>query len=58
MAGMMKGGFADEQMIGFLGQAEAGMPNKELRRWKDFSNATFYKWRVKYTELVSCSFII
>jgi hypothetical protein len=32
MAGMMKGGFADEQMIGFLGQGEAGMPTKEFRR--------------------------
>jgi len=49
---MMKGGFADEQMIGFLRQAEAGMPNKELRRCNDFSNATFYKWRANYTELV------
>ena len=55
---MMKGGFADEQMIGFLRQAEAGMSNKELRRCNDFSDATFYKWRVKYTELVSYSFII
>ena len=55
---MKKSRFNYEQFIGFLRQAEAGMPNKELRRCNDFSNATFYKWRVKYTELVSYSFMI
>lgn len=34
--------------IGFLRQAEAGMPIKELCRNGGFSDATFYKWRAKF----------
>ena len=45
---MKKSGFTDEQIIGFLRQAEAGMPIKELCRSGGFSNATFYKCRAKY----------
>ena len=40
--------FSEEQIIGFLRQAEAGMPIKELCRNGGFSDATFYKWRAKY----------
>ena len=40
--------FTDEQIIGFLKQAEAGMPIKELCRTGGFSDATFYKWRAKF----------
>ncbi|ALT79996.1 transposase [Paucibacter sp. KCTC 42545] len=40
--------FTEEQIIGFLKQAEAGMPIKELCRQGGFSDATFYKWRAKY----------
>lgn len=40
--------FTEEQMIGFLKQAEAGVPIKELCRQGGFSDATFYKWRAKY----------
>ena len=36
------------QIIGFLRQAEAGMPIKELCRNDGFSDATFYKWRAKF----------
>jgi putative transposase len=36
--------FIEEQIIGFLRQAEAGMPNKEVCRRGGFSYATFYKW--------------
>jgi len=45
---MKKSRFTDEQIIGFLKQAEAGMPVKELCRSSGFSDATFYKWRAKY----------
>ena len=40
--------YSEEQIIGFLKQAEAGMPVKELCRKGGFSDATFYKWRSKF----------
>ena len=40
--------YSEEQIIGFLKQAEAGVPIKELCRKGGFSDATFYKWRSKY----------
>ena len=40
--------YSEEQIIGFLRQAEAGMPIKELGRKHGFSDASFYKWRAKY----------
>lgn len=45
---MKQSRFSDEQIIGFLRQAEAGMPIKELCRNGGFSDATFYKWRAKF----------
>ena len=39
---------SEEQIIGFLRQAESGMPIKELGRKHVFSDASFYKWRSKY----------
>ena len=48
MTGMRKSRFTEEQIIGFLKQAKAGVPIKELCRSGGFSDATFYKWRAKY----------
>ncbi len=45
---MKKSRFSEEQIIGFLKQADAGMPVKELCRKGGFSDATFYKWRAKF----------
>jgi putative transposase len=48
MTDMKTSRFSEEQIIGFLKQAEAGMPIKELCRKGGFSDATFYKWRAKF----------
>ena len=44
----MKKRFSEEQIIGFLKQAEAGVPIKELCRQHGFSDASFYTWRAKF----------
>ena len=45
---MRKSKFTEEQIIGFLKQAEVGMAVAEICRKGGFSDATFYKWRAKY----------
>ena len=45
---MKQSRFTDEQIIGFLKQADAGMSVKELCRSGDFSQPTFYKWRSRF----------
>tara|TARA_R110002073_G_C9470503_1_gene579349 strand:- start:2179 stop:2442 length:264 start_codon:yes stop_codon:yes gene_type:complete len=44
----MKKRFTEEQIIGFLRQAEAGMPVKELCRKHGFSDASYYLWKNKF----------
>lgn len=44
----MKKRFTDEQIIGFLKQADGGIPVRELCRQHGFSDASFYTWRAKF----------
>jgi putative transposase len=40
--------FTEEQIIGFLKEADKGVPVKELCRKHGFSDASYYLWRSKY----------
>jgi putative transposase len=40
--------FSDEQIIGFLREAEAGVAVKDLCRRHGFSEASYYLWRSKF----------
>ena len=44
----MKKRYTEEQIIGFLREADAGVSVKELCRRHGFSEASFYLWRGKY----------
>jgi putative transposase len=44
----MKKRFTEAQNIGFLNEAQAGVPVKELCRKHGFSDAAFYGWRAKF----------
>ena len=44
----MKKRFTEEQIIGFLREAEGGLPIKELCRRHGFSEASYYLWRSKF----------
>ena len=44
----MKKRFSEEQIIGFLREADAGMAVKELCRRHGFSEASYYLWRNKF----------
>ncbi len=44
----MKKRYTEEQIIGFLKEAEAGVSTKDLCRRHGFSEASFYLWRSKY----------
>ena len=48
MTDMKTSKYTEAQIIGFLKQAEAGIPVKEICRKEGFSDATFYKWRAKF----------
>jgi putative transposase len=40
--------FSEEQIIGFLREADKGVAIKELCRKHNFSEASYYLWRSKY----------
>lgn len=44
----MKKRFTEEQIIGFLKEADAGVAIKELCRRHGFSEASYYLWRSKF----------
>ena len=44
----MKKRFTEAQIIGFLREAEAGLPVKDLCRRHGFSEASYYLWRSKF----------
>lgn len=44
----MKKRFSEEQIIGFLREADKGVTLKDLCRRHGFSEASFYLWRSKY----------
>ena len=44
----MKKRFSEAQVIGFLREAEAGVPVKDLCRRHGFSEASYYLWRSKF----------
>jgi len=45
----MKRRYTDEQIIGILKEHEAGLTAKELCRKYGMSDATFYKWKAKFS---------
>jgi putative transposase len=44
----MKKRFTEEQIIGFLREADAGVKVKDLCRRHGFSEASYYLWRSKF----------
>lgn len=45
---MKRSKFTEQQIVGVLKQAEAGVPVKELCRKIGISDQTFYNWKAKY----------
>ena len=46
---MKRSRFSEAQIIGILKEHQAGLGAKELCRKHGISDATFYKWRSKYS---------
>ena len=46
--------YTEEQIIGFLREADAGMTVKDLCRKHGFSELSYYAWKAKFGESVGC----
>ena len=44
----MKKRFTEAQIVGFLREADAGLPVKDLCRKHGFSEGSYYLWRSKF----------
>jgi len=44
----MKKRHSEEQIIGILNEAQAGMPVADLLRKHNISQGTFYRWKAKF----------
>ena len=49
----MKKRFTEAQIVGFLREADAGIPVKDLCRKHGFSEGSYYLWRSKFRDRVS-----
>ena len=45
---MKQGRYTEEQIVGILKEADAGMKVADLCRKYGFSDATYYHWKAKY----------
>jgi putative transposase len=45
---MKRSRFTEEQIIGILGEHEAGVASADVCRKHGISSATFYKWKAKF----------